>query len=78
MKVLNQKGDYVLVEYPDNFYAFGYPSYINSAWGWPVNQCGTKQYVLERLNSRKKNTYAKLHPEVIDVYNSFIKTLEEI
>ena len=56
MKILSNKptvhgGRYVLVDYGNNFFAYGYEVYMHTLCGFPVNQCGTKEEVLNHLKS---------------------------
>ncbi len=79
MKILSKKdlengSCLVLVKYTDYFYAFGNARYINSSYGSPVNQCGTKRKVIEQLKSWKKIDFD--NPRMLKIENSFIRTLE--
>nr|DAJ69591.1 MAG TPA: Protein of unknown function (DUF2856) [Caudoviricetes sp.] len=38
---------FILAKYSDTFYGYGTEMDHKSAWGLPVNQCGTKEEVLE-------------------------------
>ena len=38
---------FILAKYSDTFYGYGTDMDHKSAWGLPVNQCGTKEEVLE-------------------------------
>ena len=40
-------GKWILAKYSDTFYGYGTESDHKCAWGLPVNQCGTKEEVLE-------------------------------
>lgn len=40
-------GKWILAKYSDTFYGYGTESDHKCAWGLPVNQCGTKEKVLE-------------------------------
>ena len=56
MKILSNKptvhgGRYVLVDYGNNFFAYGYEVDMHTLCGFPVNQCGTKEKVLNHLKS---------------------------
>ena len=56
MKILSEKetgigGRYVLVDYGNNFFAYGYEADMHTLCGFPVNQCGTKEEVLNHLKS---------------------------
>ncbi len=44
-------GNWVLVKYEENFYAYGVEADLNSFLGFPVDQCGTKEEVIEHCNS---------------------------
>ena len=52
MKILSEiptgmSGKWVLVDYGNNFYAYGTEDCLHDLLGFPVNQCGTKEEVLE-------------------------------
>jgi hypothetical protein len=56
MKTLAEKpngmgGKWVLIDYGNNFFAYGCESDAHSIWGFPVNQCGTKDEVLQHCQS---------------------------
>lgn len=56
MKVLLEKEigmdkNWVLVDYGDNFFGYGNKKDLNSWLGFPVNQCGTKEEVLNHCKS---------------------------
>ena len=56
MKILSEmptgmSGKWVLVDYGNNFYAYGVEQYLHSFLGFPVNQCGTKEDVLSHCKS---------------------------
>lgn len=40
-------GKWILAKYSDTFYGYGTEKDHKSAWGLPVEQCGTKDEVLE-------------------------------
>lgn len=44
-------GKWVLVKYKEDFYAYGYERDLHSLWGFPVNQCGTKEEVLSHCKA---------------------------
>ena len=44
-------GKWVLVDYGKNFYAYGTEKDLNSFFGFPVNQCGTKAEILSHCKS---------------------------
>lgn len=46
-----QGGNWVLVDYGNNFYAYGFEQDLHSPLGFPVNQCGTKDEVKQHCNS---------------------------
>lgn len=69
MKILATKetgmgGKWVLVEYGENFYAYGYEADLHSFLGFPVNQCGTKEEVIKHCSS-----IAQLCVNNISIYN---------
>lgn len=52
MKILSEMptgmgGKWVLVKYENDFYAYGVEQDLHTLLGFPVNQCGTKEEVLE-------------------------------
>lgn len=47
-------GRWVLVEYENNFYGYGYEQDLHRLSGFPVNQCGTRDEVLAHCRSIKK------------------------
>lgn len=56
MKILSEMptgmgGKWVLVKYKEDFYAYGVEQDLHTLLGFPVNQCGTKEEVLERCKS---------------------------
>lgn len=56
MKILSKiktgfGGSWVLVKYDENFYAYGYETYLHDFYGFPVDQCGTKEEVIKSCNS---------------------------
>lgn len=56
MKILSEKetgmgGRYVLVDYGNNFFAYGYEADMHTLCGFPVNQCGSKEKVLNHCKS---------------------------
>lgn len=44
-------GKWVLVKYDNDFYAYGTESDLNSVLGFPVNQCGAKEKVINHCKS---------------------------
>ena len=44
-------GKWVLVKYDNDFYAYGFEQDLHSLFGFPVNQCGTKEEVIKHCNS---------------------------
>lgn len=56
---------FILAKYSDTFYGYGTEMDHKSAWGLPVNQCGTKEEVLENclrmieINKRHIEQYQK-------------------
>lgn len=40
-------GKWILAKYSETFYGYGTEADFKSPWGLPVNQCGTKENVLE-------------------------------
>lgn len=59
MKILSKiktgfGGSWVLVKYDENFYAYGYEAYLHDFYGFPVDQCGTKEEVIKSCNSIAK------------------------
>ena len=56
MKILSEMptgmgGKWVLVDYGNNFYAYGVEQDLHTLLGFPVNQCGTKEEVLIHCKS---------------------------
>lgn len=56
MKVLSEMptdfgGKYVLVDYGNDFFGYGYNTEMHTLCGFPVNQCGTKEEVLLHCES---------------------------
>lgn len=47
-------GRWVLVEYENDFYGYGYEQDLHSLSGFPIDQCGTKDKVLAHCKSIKK------------------------
>ena len=50
---------------------------LTSPWGVPVNQLGTKEEIIKILNYWKTDIDFD-NPEMLEIENSFIKTLEGI
>lgn len=44
-------GKWVLVDYENNFYAYGVEQDLHTLLGFPVNQCGTKEEILAHCKS---------------------------
>ena len=44
-------GKWILVDYENNFYAYGVEQDLHTLLGFPVNQCGTKGEVLTHCKS---------------------------
>ena len=69
MKVLSEMptgmgSKWILAKFSNDFYGYGTEMDFKSAWGLPVNQCGTKTEVLENcLRMQKVNL------DFIDEYN---------
>lgn len=59
-----QGGNWVLVDYGNNFYAYGFERDLHSLLGFPVNQCGTKDEVKQHCNS-----ISRLCRQNIEKYN---------
>lgn len=56
MKILSKMptgmgGKWVLVQYQDDFYAYGVEQCLHDFFGFPVDQCGTKEDVLNHCKS---------------------------
>lgn len=56
MKILSKMetgygSNWVLVDYGNNFYAYGFERDLHSFSGFPVNNCGTKEEVIAHCNS---------------------------
>lgn len=56
MKILSEiptgmGGKWVLVKYKEDFYAYGVEQDLHTLLGFPVNQCGTKEEVLNHCKS---------------------------
>ena len=47
-------GNWILVEFENDFYGYGYEQELHSLTGFPVNQCGTKDEVLDHCKSIEK------------------------
>lgn len=79
MTVIDTKKSFFLVRFDDsdNSFAFGTHKTLTSPWGVPVNQLGTKEKLIEVLNCWKTCIDFD-NPEMLEIENSFIKTLEEI
>lgn len=79
MTVIDTKKSFFLVRFDDsdNSFAFGTHEMLTSPWGIPVNQLGTKEKLIEVLNCWKTDIDFD-NPEMLEIENSFIKTLEEI
>lgn len=79
MTVIDTKKNYFLVRLDDsnNSFAFGTREMLTSPWGVPVNQFGTKEEIIEILNYWKTDIDFD-NPEMLEIENSFIKTLEVI
>lgn len=54
-------GKWILAKYSDNFYGYGTESDHKSAWGLPVNQCGTREEVLENCMRMMKINKEYIH-----------------
>lgn len=59
MIILSEKetgmgGKWVLVDYGNNFYAYGVEQDLHTLLGFPVNQCGTREEVLTHCKSISK------------------------
>lgn len=68
MKILSQMstgmgGKWVLVDYGNNFYAYGTEDCLHDLFGFPVDQCGSKEEVIKHCNS-----ISKLCKQNIDKY----------
>lgn len=56
MKILSEMptgmgGKWVLVKYEENFYAYGTENCLHDFLGFPVNQCGSREELMEHCNS---------------------------
>lgn len=68
MKILSEMptgmgGKWVLVNYGNNFYAYGTEDCLHDLLGFPVNQCGSKEEVIKHCKS-----ISKLCKQNIDKY----------
>lgn len=79
MKILSEMptgigGKWILTKFTDIFYGYGTEADFKSAWGLPVNQCGTKEEVLENCLRMQE-----VNKEYIEKYqnNDDYKTLLE-
>ena len=59
MIILSEKengmgGKWVLVDYGNNFYAYGVEQDLHTLLGFPVDQCGTREEVLTHCKSISK------------------------
>ena len=78
MKILSEMptgmgGKWVLVDYGNNFYAYGVEQDLYTLLGFPVNQCGSKEEVIKHCKS-----ISKLCKENIDKYKKeFAKEKEK-
>lgn len=79
MTVIDTKKNYFLVRFDgsDNSFAFGTNEMLTSPWGIPVNQLGTKEEIIKILNYWKTDIDFD-NPKMLEIENSFIKTLEGI
>lgn len=79
MTVIDTKKNYFLVRLDDsdNSFAFGTREMLTSPWGISVNQLGTKEEIIKILNYWKTDIDFD-NPEMLEIENSFIKTLEGI
>ena len=79
MTVIDEKKNYFLVQFEDsdNSFAFGTHKMLTSPWGIPVNQLGTKEELIGVLNYWKTDIDLD-NPGMLEMEDSFIKTLEEI
>ena len=79
MTVIDTKKNYFLVRFDDsdNSFAFGTREMLASPWCVPVNQLGTKEEIIKILNYWKTDIDFD-SPEMLEIENSFIKTLEGI
>lgn len=69
MKVLSEMptgmgSKWILAKFSNDFYGYGTEMDFKSAWGLPVNQCGTKTEVLENCLMMQK-----VNLDFIDEYN---------
>lgn len=56
MKILSkmetgQGSNWVLVDYGNNNYAYGFEQDLHSFWGFPIDNYGTKEQVISHCNS---------------------------
>ena len=68
MKILSEMptgmgGKWVLVDYGNNFYAYGTEDCLHDLLGFPVDQCGSKEEVIKHCKS-----ISKLCKQNIDKY----------
>ena len=79
MTVIDTKKNYFLVRLDDsdNSFAFGTREMLTNPWGVPVNQLGTKEEIIKILNYWKTDIDFD-NQEMLEIENSFIKTLEGI
>lgn len=73
MKILSEMptglgGKWVLVKYENDFYAYGTENDLHSLFGFPVNQCGTKEEVIKHCKS-----IGELCKQNIKKYNEELK-----
>ena len=61
-------GKWVLVKYKEDFYAYGVEQCLHDFFGFPVDQCGTKEKVLNHCKS-----IAELCKKNIEKYQNELK-----
>ena len=77
MKILSEMptgmgGKWVLVDYGNNFYAYGFEQDLYTLLGFPVDQCGSKEEVVKHCKS-----ISKLCKQNIDKYKKELANEKE-
>ena len=71
---------FILAKYSDTFYGYGTEMDHKDAWGLPVNQCGTKEEVLEnclRMIEVNKE-YIQKYQKELEMHTEFARILKEM
>lgn len=73
-KILKEKHEFVLVEGEKDFFAFGHRENLFCPFGFPVEQCGTKEEVRATLECWK-NEIDFDSEKMLEMENCFISAL---